>query len=173
MTGNERVEASAATRAATGITHYVIDATNGWKAFGANDAEIATQVVSKEARGKGVLRAGTHDKRVEITYSIESDGTNVVIDAVVNGTPSKVAFSKDGGLVGEGLKKTVDPAINDMFGSIGGDLMALRGAPRITERVYDQYRCGGILDAARGANRAGELLAEQILLGEWWIHCAF
>jgi hypothetical protein len=172
MTNNERVEASAATQAATGITHYVFDA-NGWKAFGANDEEIATHVGSKEARGKGVLRAGTHDKRVEITYSIERDNDNTVIDAVVNGTQSKVVFSKDGGLAGEGLKKIVDPAIDEMFGSIGSDLMAHREPPRTTDRVYDQYRCGGILDAAAGAHRAGELVAEQILLGEWWIHCAF
>jgi hypothetical protein len=61
----------------------------------------------------------------------------------VNGTQSKVVFSKDGGLGGDGLKKTVDPAIDEMFGSIGIDLMAHRGPPRITDRVYDQYRCGG------------------------------
>jgi hypothetical protein len=173
MTNNERVAASAATQAATGITHYVFDA-NGWKAFGANDAEIATHVGSEEARGKGVLRAGTHDKRVEITYSIERDNDNTVIDAVVNGTQSKVVFSKDGGLAGEGLKKTMDPAIDEMFGSIGSDLKALRKPPRIIDRVvYEKYRCGAILAAAVAAHGAGELLAEQVLIAEWWFHCAF
>jgi hypothetical protein len=173
MTKIERIEASAATQAATGITHYMVDATNGWKALGANDAEIATHVVSKEERGKGVLRVDTHDRHVEITYSIESDDNNTVIDAVVNGNPSKLTFSKEGGLVGEGLKKAVDPAIHEMFRSICSDLMAHRGAPRITDRVYDDYRCRALITAAVAAHFAGELIAEQILIGEWWIHCAF
>jgi hypothetical protein len=173
MTNIERIEASAATQAATGITHYVVDATNGWKAFGANDAEIATHVVAKEARGKGVLRVDTHDRRVEITYSIEGDGNNIVIVAVVNGIPSKVAFSKDGGLIGEGLKKTVDPAIHEMFRSIVSDLMALRGARRGATKLASEreYYCGGLLDAIEGARRAGEWLAQSLLSREWANNC--
>jgi hypothetical protein len=173
MTSIERVEASAATQAATGITHYLVDATCGWKAFGANDAEIATHVVSKEARGKGVLRVDAHDRHLEITYSIEGDSNNIVIDAVVNGIPSKLAFSKDGGLIGEGFKKSVDPAMNEMFRSIGSDLMALRDArsrgatPRDRSRAY----CGGLLDATVGAKRAGEILAYILLLWQYAVEC--
>jgi hypothetical protein len=171
LTSIERVEASAATQAATGITHYVFDATFGWKAFGANDAVIATHVVSKEARGKGVLRVDTDDRRVEITYSIEGDINNIVIDAVVNGIPSKVAFSKDGGLIGEGLKKTVDPAINEMFRSIGSDLMALRDARRGATPLASKSYCGGLLDAIHAARRAGENLAAELLTWEWVFRC--
>jgi len=172
MTSIERVEASAATQAATGITHYVFDATGCWKAFGANDAEIATQVVSKEVRGKGVLRVDTHDRRVEITYSIERDNNNIVIDVVVNGIPSKAAFSKDGGLGGEGLKKAVDPAINEMFGFIGSDFMALRDTRRRgVTRLADEHYCGGLLDAITGAFRAGELLAFSLLCAEYDFRC--
>lgn len=171
MTSIERIEASAATQAATGITHYVFDAACCWKALGANDAEIATHVVSKEARGESVLRVDTHDRRVEITYSIEGDN-NIVIDAVVNGVPSKVAFSKDGELVNEGLKKTVDPAIHEMFRSIGSDLMALRGAPRqgATKFASTSY-CGRLLDALDGAWRAGEWLSVAILDRRYHLDC--
>lgn len=163
MTSIERVEASAATQAATGITHYVFDS-NSWKALGANDTEIVTHSVSKDPRGKGVLRVDSHDRRVEITYSIEVDD-NIVIDAVVNGVPSKVTFSKNGELVGEGLKKTVDPTINELFRSINGDLKAPRAAGSTgggtgvaTAAVLSAY-CGGLIDAYWGARSAGESLA--------------
>jgi hypothetical protein len=175
MTSIERVEASAATQAATGITQYVFDATCGWKAFGANDAEIATHVVSKEARGKGVLRVDSHDRHLEITYSIEGDSNNIVIDAVVNGIPSKLAFSEDGGLIGEGFKKSVDPAMNEMFRSIGSDLMAFRDArsrgatPR--DRKASRAYCGGLSDAIQGAFRAGEFLAFSLLCAEYDFRC--
>jgi hypothetical protein len=174
MTSIKRIEASAATQAATGITHYVLDASSGWKAFGRNDAEIVTQVVSKEERGESVLRVDMHGKFVEITYSVEVDNNSVVIDAVVNGTPSKVAFSKDGGLIGEGFSKTVDPAINEMFRLIGSDLMALRDAPRrdAARRLVESAYCGGLSDAIEGARRAHEWFAAWALGGRWDAHCA-
>jgi hypothetical protein len=146
---------------------------SGWKAFGPNDAEILTQVVSKEERGKSVLRVDMHGKRVEITYSIEGDNNSVVIDSVVNGTPSKVAFSNDGGLIGEGFSKTVGPAINGMFRSIGSDLMALRDAPRHATRrfgVVSAY-CGGLSDAIEAARGAHEWVAEVVLSMRWVAEC--
>jgi hypothetical protein len=173
MTSIKRVEASAATQAATGITHYVFDAPSGWKAFGPNDAEILTQVASKEERGKSVLRVDTHGKRVKITYSIEGDNNSVVIDAVVNGTPSKVAFSKDGGLIGEGFSKTVDPAINEMFRLIGSDLMALRDAPSrdVTSRRVESPYCEGLSVAIEAARSAHEWFAEMVLSTRWVWDC--
>jgi hypothetical protein len=169
MTSIERVEASAATQAATGITHYVFDATS-WKALGANDTEVATHVVSKEAR-TGVLRVDTHDKRVEITYSIGGDN-NIVIDAVVNGVPSKVVFSKEGELVGEGLKKTVDPAIYEMFRSIGNDLMERSDARRRgATREASGARCWALLHTVGAAKRAGEILAYLLLLWQYAVEC--
>jgi hypothetical protein len=173
VTSIKRVEASAATQAATGITNYVFDAASGWKAFGPNDTEILTQVVSKEERGKSVLRVDMHGKRVEITYSIEVDNNSVVIAAVVNGTPSTVAFPKDGGLIGEGFSKTADPAINEMFRSIDSDLMARRGAPSrdATRRFTESAYCGGLTDAIDAAERAHEWLAMYMLSGEHDKHC--
>jgi hypothetical protein len=175
MISIERVAASAATRAATGITHYMFDASGGWKAFGANDTEIVTHTASKEPRGKGVLRVDTHDRRVEITYSIEVDN-NIVIDAVVNGVPSKVTFSKDGELVGEGLKKTLDPTINETFRSISGDLKAQRavrstGAGTGVATAAISAYCGGLLDAYEGAWRAGEFLSCALINRRFIIDC--
>ncbi len=177
MTSIETVEASADTQAATGITHYVFDAIGGWKAFGANDAEIATLVVPKEAPGEGVLRVDTHGQRAEITYSIEHDNNKFIIDAVVNGIPSKVTFSKDGGLIGEGFSKTVDPAINEIFRSINRDLMAHRGArsqdaPRAPrEKRRASAYCGGLGDAADSAEAAGEWFAAGMLNYLWTLQC--
>jgi hypothetical protein len=174
MTSIRRVEASAATQAATGITHFVFDASSGWKAFGHNDAEILTGVVSKEKSGKSVLRLDIHGKHVEITYSIKVDNNSVVIDAVVNGTPSKVAFSKEGGLIGEGFNKTVDPAINEIFRSMHSDLMALRDAPSregTLRLVVDSNWCGGLSDAIAGARAAKEWLSVYFLTNSYDCWC--
>jgi hypothetical protein len=163
MTSIERLDASGPTRAATGITHYVFDAT-GWKAFGANDEEIVTSVVSTEERGKGLILFNIHDRHIEITYSIENDGKTVTVSAVVDGLPSNVAFSKDGGMTGAGFGKTADPAIHEIFHLIGDDLKAGGRKPNRTSRRYvSDAWCGAMDAAANGAARAGEVLATMIL----------
>lgn len=170
MTSIERIEASAATHAATGITHYVFDSAAGWKAFGGNDAEIVSQVVSKEARNKGVLRVHSHDKHVEITYSIERHENHFVIDTVVNDTPSKVTFSQDGELISKGLKETVDPVFNEIFRSIDSDWKEMVTNRRQSIKTpiaeadgSDVNYCLGLYDAIQGARKAYEFWAEAIL----------
>lgn len=55
--------------------------------------EVATHFFSKDANHRSVVRLNTHDSHVEIAYSIERHDHTIVIDAVVNGTLSKVPFS--------------------------------------------------------------------------------
>lgn len=163
MTSIERLDASGPTQAATSITHYVFDAT-GWKAFGANDEEIVTLVGPAEKRGKGQIRVNKHDRHIEITYSIENDGKTVEISALVDGVPSNVAFSKDGGMTGAGLGITADPAFHEMFQLIGDDLKAGGRKPNRTDRRYvSDAWCDAMDGAASAAARAGEMLASIIL----------
>jgi hypothetical protein len=171
MTSINRIDASPATQAAAGITHYVID-DSGWKVFGANDTEIATYVASKGRNGKSLLRVDAHKQRVEIDYSIRRDEEHIIIDAAVNGTTCVVTFAKGGHLSGDGLKKAVDPALTEILHLIGSDLKALSDTPRrVHAELADSSYCGGLLDAIGAAGKAGENLAKEILFWRYFFAC--
>jgi hypothetical protein len=179
MTSIVRIEASATTRAAIGITHYEIDATSGWKAFGAKDEEIASLVVSNEA-DKGELKLHAHGKRVKIDYSIQRANNEVSIDAVINDVSSKISFAKGGRLISDGFKKIMEPAIREMFHAMTSDLSSLKGALKAKRShkpsagipiPLDDAYCGGLEDAAKAALKAGEWLAADILSWKLIIYC--
>jgi hypothetical protein len=164
------VEASAATRAATGIAYYDIDATGNWKAFGADGAAIATFDVSNEA-GKSVLRISTSGRQVEILYSIHTAGS-VGIEGTVDGTPFSVIFAKDGNPIGD-APKSIGPAFDAILRGLSSDLSVNHPGGRehrirhFTESAY----CAGLWDAVEGAQRAHEWFSVWMLSQHYGAVC--
>jgi hypothetical protein len=172
MDGHDRIEASADTRAATGITHYVFQTNGGWKAFEVNGTEIAEYKPSSEALQNSLLRVGWPGQEIEILYSIRKpDG--LTIDGTLNGSRFAVTFAQDGTLLGDPPKLNIDPTFHKLFRGIGRDLKANKGTGNTGARpLMSSAACGGLYDAIQGAMRAHEWLSIMLLVNEYGTLCA-
>lgn len=161
-------EASASTRAATGIAYYAFKATGNGKALAADGAAIATFDVASES-AKSVLRIDAHGRQVEIVYAIET-AANIGVDGTVDGTPFHLTFAKDG--TPTGGAPAIDPALNAVLRGMSNDLMA-KGRGRTTHPapLMPSSYCGGLWDAIEGAQRAGEWLSVALLVSHWRLVC--
>ena len=169
---NTVFEASAATRAATGIAYYAFDPSRNGKAFAADGSVIATFDVSSTAE-KSVLRVGAYGRQIEIVYSIQ-DAVSVGVEGTVDGTPFNVSFSKDGSVTGD-APKNIDPAFDAILQGLGRDSMASipshHGLNTRIRPLMSAAYCGGLWDAIEGAQNAGEWLSVALLTSHYAAVC--
>jgi hypothetical protein len=115
------IEASDATRTATKIAYYTVDAAGHGKAFAIDGAVLATFDTAKEEKGYA-LHLTANGASADIHYTITTSASGVTVDGTADAVPFSASFDASGRPLEGAQRAVLDPSLDRVLRAFRGDL---------------------------------------------------